>query len=85
MNSADPPFVGCAQGPGDLDRVGDRLRNLQRPVPADQALERFPVDVFQDQVIRVLELTEFIDPDNVRIRDAAGRETLEAKPIDGVS
>ncbi len=37
----DPPFMGRAERPCDLDRVGDRLRDLQRPARGGSAPSAF--------------------------------------------
>ena len=46
----DQPLVRGAEGAGDLDRVGDRLRYVQRAFAADDVLERLALDVLEHDV-----------------------------------
>jgi hypothetical protein len=46
----DLAFVSGAQRAGDLDRVRQRLRDLERSVASDHALQRLPVDVLENDV-----------------------------------
>ena len=48
----DQALVGGAEGTCDLDRVGDRLRDLQRPLAAYQLLERLTLYVLEHDVRR---------------------------------
>ena len=48
----DLALVRRAERARDLDRVGDRLRDLERPLAADQLLERLAVDVLEHDVGR---------------------------------
>ena len=44
--------MGGAERARDLDRVGEGLGDLQRPLTADQLLERLAFHVLQDDVWR---------------------------------
>ena len=46
------PLVRGAEPAGDSMRIGNRLRDLQRPFAADRALERLAIDVLKHDVGR---------------------------------
>ena len=48
----DLPLVRGAKRTRDLDRVGDRLGDLEWPLAADQLLQRFALDVLEHDVRR---------------------------------
>ena len=48
----DLALVGGAERARDLDRVGDRLRDVERPFAADDVLEVLAFDVLEDYVRR---------------------------------
>ncbi len=86
----DVVLVRGPERPRDLDRVGERLGDLQRPGAADQRLERFAVDVLEDDVRGwgvggisiLLGLLAGVDHgDDVRVAELRHRARLAAEAL----
>ena len=78
----DAAGVGGAEGPRDLDRVGDRLVDRQPAHAPDAALERLPLDVLEDDVGPAVLLARVDHPDDVRVAELGDGARLAPEALE---
>ena len=74
--------VGDREAAGDLDRVGDRLLRVERAVAADPLLQRFALDVLEDDVGVAAVLAGVDHRDHVGVGELGHRARLLAEALE---
>ena len=78
----EPAGMGAVEAAPDLDRVGDRLVDRQRPLPWIRSLQRAALDVLEDDVGAAVVLARVDDPDEVGMREPRRRPGLAAEALE---
>ena len=74
--------VGDAEPAGDLDRVGDRLLDVERADPRDPLLQRLALDVLEDDVGVAAVLAGVDHRDDVGVGELRDRARLLAEALE---
>ncbi len=74
--------VGGAEGPGDLDPVGDGLGDRQPAHATDPLLERLALDVLEHDVRAALVLAGVDHADDVRVRQLGDGPGLASEALE---